>query len=222
MLGRDDEGLRRIGAFVELHIEQGRGLVDLGAPIGVGTGIWPHGRWRFDFPGEANHAGTTRLGDRRDAMLPFATSVLAARRAAEQHHAVATFGRVHVEPNGTNAIPSHVAAWLDARGATEDAVRAVVHDLETLDAKITEESWTPATTFDATLRDRLREVLGDVPELPTAAGHDAGILATAGIPTAMIFVRNPTGISHSPAEHADDADCVAGVSALTRVLARLG
>ncbi len=221
-LGRDDEGLRRIGVFVELHIEQGRGLVDLDAPIGIGTGIWPHGRWRLDFPGEANHAGTTRLADRRDAMLPFAATVLAARRAAEQHDAVATFGRVRVDPNGTNAIPSHVAAWLDARAATDDGVRAVVHDLETPDAKITEESWTPGTTFDPMLRDRLKEVLGGAPELPTAAGHDAGILANAGLPAAMVFVRNPTGVSHSPAEHADDADCAAGVSALTRVLERLG
>ena len=58
-LGRDDETLARIGAFVELHVEQGRGLVDLGQPVGVGSDIWPHGRWRVDVPGEANHAGTT-------------------------------------------------------------------------------------------------------------------------------------------------------------------
>ncbi len=142
MLGRDDQALRRIGAFVELHIEQGRGLVDLGATIAVGTGIWPHGRWLFEFAGEANHAGTTRLEDRQDAMLPYAAAVLAARRAAERHGAVATFGRVRVEPNGTNAIPSRVSAWLDARGPDEEAVRAVVDELRTPDATITEESWT--------------------------------------------------------------------------------
>ena len=60
--------------------------------------------------------------------------------------------------------------------------------------------------------------LGDAPVLPTGAGHDAGILSAAGIPTAMLFVRNPTGVSHSPAEHAEPADCLAGVDALTRVL----
>src|SRR5439155_5798008 len=67
--GPDEDLLGRVGAFVELHVEQGRGLVELGAPVGVATGIWPHGRWRYRFTGEANHAGTTRLADRRDPML---------------------------------------------------------------------------------------------------------------------------------------------------------
>ncbi|MGH3388342.1 MAG: M20/M25/M40 family metallo-hydrolase, partial [Actinomadura sp.] len=69
-IGRDDELLGRIGCFVELHVEQGRALVDRGAAVGVAESIWPHGRWRFDFTGEGNHAGTTRLPDRRDPMLP--------------------------------------------------------------------------------------------------------------------------------------------------------
>jgi N-carbamoyl-L-amino-acid hydrolase len=84
-----------------------------------------------------------------------------------------------------------------------------------------EESWSPEVTFDAPLRDRLARLLGDAPVLPTGAGHDAGILAGAGIPTAMLFVRNPTGVSHSPAEHAERDDCLAGVDALTAVLAEL-
>ncbi|HEY0636226.1 MAG TPA: allantoate amidohydrolase, partial [Pseudonocardiaceae bacterium] len=67
--GRDDEALRRIGVFVELHVEQGRGLVDLGAPIGVASSILAHGRWRLRFTGEGNHAGSTAIGDRRDPML---------------------------------------------------------------------------------------------------------------------------------------------------------
>ena len=78
-LGPDPETLRRIGTFVELHVEQGRALVDLGHPVGVGSAIWPHGRWRLDLEGEANHAGTTRLEDRRDPMLGLAAAVLAAR-----------------------------------------------------------------------------------------------------------------------------------------------
>ena len=65
LIGPDPETLRRVGAFVELHVEQGRGLIDLGQPVAVGTDIWPHGRWRLDFAGEANHAGTTRLADRQ-------------------------------------------------------------------------------------------------------------------------------------------------------------
>ncbi|MGH3343082.1 MAG: allantoate amidohydrolase, partial [Carbonactinosporaceae bacterium] len=105
-IGRDDEALARIGVFVELHIEQGRALADLGAAVGVATGIWPHGRWRFRFDGEANHAGTTRLPDRHDPMPACAATVLAAREAAEQSVALCTVGRVRVEPGGVNAVPS--------------------------------------------------------------------------------------------------------------------
>ncbi|MGZ4591578.1 MAG: allantoate amidohydrolase [Actinomycetes bacterium] len=221
-LGRDDEALRRVGAFVELHIEQGRGLVDVGAPVGVASSIWPHGRWRFELLGEANHAGTTRLADRRDPMLGYARLVLGAREAAARHGTVATCGKVLVEPNGINAIPSLVTAWVDARGADADAVRAVVADLTDLAAReggsVTEESWTDDTAFDGPLRDRLAARLGRAPVLATGAGHDAGILAGAGIPTGMLFVRNPTGVSHSPAEAAEHDDCLAGVAALVGVL----
>jgi N-carbamoyl-L-amino-acid hydrolase len=79
----------------------------------------------------------------------------------------------------------------------------------------------PAVEFDHALRDRIAGILGNAPVLGTGAGHDAGILAGAGVPTAMLFVRNPTGISHSPAEHAERADCHAGVEALATVLAEL-
>src|SRR5690606_13999034 len=111
-IGPDPERLSRIAAFVALHIEQGRALADpdalaaLGASaspggraVGVASAIWPHGRWRFDFHGEANHAGTTRLEDRRDPMLTYAATVLAARAEAERTGALATFGKVAVEPN---------------------------------------------------------------------------------------------------------------------------
>jgi N-carbamoyl-L-amino-acid hydrolase len=219
-LGRDDETLRRIGTFVELHVEQGRGLVDLGAPVGVASGIWPHGRWRLDLLGEANHAGTTRLTDRDDPMLRLAAAVNAARASAERLDALATIGRLVVEPNGTNAVPSAVRAWLDARGPEEAAVRQVVADVAAAaGVEPTEESWSPPVEFAPALRDGLAALLGDVPALGTGAGHDAGILASAGVPTAMLFVRNPTGVSHSPAESAEEADCLAGIAALARVLA---
>lgn len=105
-IGPDPGRLARIGAFVELHVEQGRALDLTGDPVGIASAIWPHGRWRFDFRGEANHAGTTRLADRRDPMLTYAETVLAARREAELAGALATFGKIAVEPNGVNAIPS--------------------------------------------------------------------------------------------------------------------
>jgi N-carbamoyl-L-amino-acid hydrolase len=221
-LGRDDDALRRIGSFVELHVEQGRGLIDLDHPVAVGTDIWPHGRWRMEFTGEANHAGTTRLEDRHDAMLGYAAAVLAAREAATQHGCVATVGKVRVVPGGVNAIPSAVTGWLDARAASPRAVRRAVADVtamvEQSGGRITEESWTPSTPFDESLSARLGTRLGGIPVLGTGAGHDAGILANAGIPTAMLFVRNPTGVSHSPSEHAEAADCLEGVAALTAVL----
>ncbi|MHB8186638.1 MAG: allantoate amidohydrolase [Dermatophilaceae bacterium] len=221
-VGPDDETLRRIGTFVELHVEQGRGLIDLGRPVAVGSATWPHGRWRIDLEGEANHAGTTRLEDRRDPMLALATTVLAAREAATAHGCVATVGKVRVEPNGVNAIPSRVTAWLDARGPGEAAVRSVVEAVGRQSGGITvEESWTPETVFDVPLAQRLSALLEDAPTLATGAGHDAGVLAAAGLSAAMLFVRNPTGISHSPVEFAEREDCHRGVEALARVTEEL-
>ena len=231
-LGRDQDALRRIGTFLELHVEQGRGLAGAedgrGPVVGVASAIWPHGRWRLDLRGRADHAGTTRLADRADPMPALAAAILEARAAAERHGTVATVGKLVVRPNGVNAIPSAVTAWLDARGADEAAVRAVVADVgDAAGTAPVEESWTPPTSFDPGLRDRLAAVLSDAegrpaPVLATGAGHDAGILAAAGVRTAMLFVRNPTGVSHSPAEHAEEADCLAGVAALARAVEALG
>ncbi len=224
-VGRDEETLRRVGTFVELHVEQGRGLADLDAAVAVGSAIRPHGRWRFDLPGEANHAGTTRLADRRDPMLAMAEVVLAARAAAAARDTVATCGKLRVEPNGVNAIPSRVTGWLDARGPDPDRVRATVAEVtaavERHGGAVEEESWTDVTRFDPDLAAELSTLLGGVPVLDTGAGHDAGILSAAGIRTAMLFVRNPTGVSHSPHEHAEPADCEAGVAALATVLTSL-
>lgn len=220
-LGRDDEALRRVGRFVELHVEQGRALVRQDAPVGVGCAIWPHGRWRFDLPGRADHAGTTALDDRADPMIGLAGLVLAARASAERHGALATVGKVRVEPNGVNTIPSAVTGWLDARAGEQEAVRAVVADLSAQFGPPAEESWTPRTPFDEHLTGVLAETLGSVPVLQTGAGHDAGVLAQAGIAASMLFVRNPSGVSHSPREHADPEDCYAGVDALGRVVERL-
>jgi N-carbamoyl-L-amino-acid hydrolase len=221
-VGLDEETLRRIGTYVELHVEQGRGLIDLGRAVAVGSVIRPHGRWRIDLEGQANHAGTTRLEDRRDPMLALAETVLAARAAATVHGCVATVGKVRVEPNGVNAIPSQVTAWLDARGPGEAEVRAVVEAVgRQAGSTAAEESWTPETAFDVPLAQRLAGLLDDAPLLATGAGHDAGILAGAGIPTAMLFVRNPTGISHSPAEFAEREDCHRGVEALAKVTEEL-
>lgn len=226
-IGPDPERLARIAAFVELHVEQGVALAGTPHPVGVASAIWPHGRWRFDFRGEANHAGTTRMEDRRDPMLTYANTVLSARKKAAQAGARATFGKVAVEPNGVNAVPSLVRAWLDSRAADEAALDALVTGIERAAREraardgtaleVARESYTPVVEFEHGLRDRLAALLGDAPLLPTGAGHDAGILS-GSVPAAMLYVRNPTGVSHAPAEFAEEDDCVAGVLALADVL----
>jgi len=222
--------LEKVGCFVELHVEQGRDLVDRDQAVGVASEIWPHGRWRFDFTGEANHAGTTRMEDRHDPMLTYAMTALAANKQAKLAGQRATFGRIDVAPNGTNAVPSRVTAWLDARCDSDESLAALVgaienqaHDRAERDGTgltLTAESVSAAVGFDEELTRRIAAPHG-WPVIPTQAGHDAGILAAAGIPTAMLFVRNPTGVSHSPDEQATTDDCLAGVEALADTLERL-
>ena len=231
--GHGTDLLADVGVFVELHVEQGRDLVHREAAVGVAQGIWPHGRYRFDLTGRADHAGATAMPDRRDPMTTYAHAVLVAQEEARAAGQRATFGRVRVDPNGTNAIASAVTGWLDARAATSDLLDdlvAAVHrrtaDRAARDGTslvVTAESETPAVTFDPRLASRLVAHLGRhlpeaLPVVPTAAGHDAGVLSGAGVPTAMLFVRNPTGVSHAPDEHAGTADCLAGVAALADTL----
>jgi beta-ureidopropionase / N-carbamoyl-L-amino-acid hydrolase len=230
-LGADPTLVDRVGVYVELHVEQGRGLDLVDQSIAVASSIWPHGRWLFNFTGEANHAGATRLVDRRDPMLAFASSVHTARGAAAVHDAVATFGKVRVLPNGANAIPSEVMAWLDARAADEQTLTELVEAISAeartnaerdgIGLDIVAESISPIVEFPDDTRRRLQTALGhlgDIPVLPTAAGHDAGVLS-AKVPTAMLFVRNPTGVSHSPVEFAEALDCHRGAEALADVMA---
>jgi N-carbamoyl-L-amino-acid hydrolase len=124
-----------------------------------------------------------------------------------------------------------VSAWLDARAADERILQTVVGEVlaaareaaagQGVELAAESESVTPAVVFDQGLRDMLTSALAkqgiQAPLLPTGAGHDAGVLS-ARVPAAMLFVRNPTGVSHSPAEHAEPADCAAGVRALVTVL----
>src|ERR1044072_391675 len=177
----------------------------------------------MESPATGDHAGTTRMSDRHDPMLTFAFTVLAANKEARLRGAHATIGRVNVTPNATNAIPSSVTAWLDARAAATETVEDLVKAIETKATEraardgthliLTAESISPETAFDTSLRDRIASGLGGAPILPTGAGHDAGVLS-AHVPTAMLFVRNPTGISHSPAERAEEQDSLSGIEAL--------
>jgi N-carbamoyl-L-amino-acid hydrolase len=227
-LGPDPARLGRVRAMIELHVEQGRHLVDVGAAVALCAGVWPRGRWRLRVEGEANHAGTTALDDRADPMLVAAAATTAARDVAARTGCRATIGRLDVSPNAASTVPAQVTAFLDARAADDDALdgfftrwraevlAAAAH--HGCAATVDRDARGAATTFDAALVDRMAERLGRaVPQIPTAAGHDAAVLA-GHVPAAMLFVRNPTGVSHSPLEHADVSDCAAGVTALTDVL----
>lgn len=175
-IGRDDARLASLGALVELHVEQGRALADLGAPVALASAILAHGRWRLTFTGEGNHAGATPMAGRRDPVAAAAAAVLAARDIAAGRddpaggvNARATVGRLVPVPGGTNVIASRVDAWLDVRGDTDAACRALVSEIEAAieraaaengcRVEIAQESYLPEVTFDAGLRDRLRAVL---------------------------------------------------------------
>jgi beta-ureidopropionase / N-carbamoyl-L-amino-acid hydrolase len=139
-----------------------------------------------------------------------------------------------VMPGGVNAIPSAVHAWLDARAPDEDRLGSVVAEVKAAAQRATRdhgvtvstecESFSPLVDLDPGLRARLSSVLAvqmiSVPVLRTGAGHDAAVLASR-IPAAMLFVRNPSGVSHAPGEHAELADCHTGVAALAAVLEEL-
>jgi N-carbamoyl-L-amino-acid hydrolase len=231
-MGPDPARLAAIGTFVELHVEQGRLLqtADAAAIVGVGSEILAHGRWRITVTGQGNHAGTTQPADRKDPMIPAAAAVLAARRAIIGNDgAVATVGRIHPTPGGTNVIASTVQLWLDVRGESAvttanivDSIVAAVRDeaaAENCTVIVQRESMVDRVNFDAALGLELSELLA-APVIPTGAGHDAGVFS-AHVPTAMLFVRNPSGISHAPEEHADPADCLVGIDALADVLENL-
>ncbi|WP_141013257.1 allantoate amidohydrolase [Nocardioides sambongensis] len=231
LVGPDPETLGRIGAFVELHVEQGRGLVDLGQPVAVGSSILGHGRWRITVTGAGNHAGTTLMADRADPMVAAARVVVAVQQAARAiPDARATVGRIQPTPGGTNVIASRVDLWLDARHRDDTITATLVEQIrvaaeiaaagEGCTVRLTEESLSPTVDFDPALRDRLCAVLPQAPVLATGAGHDAGVLKEH-VPTGMLFVRNPTGISHAPEEHAEDVDVEAGAAALAAALADL-
>lgn len=227
-VGADIDGLATLDSFVELHVEQGRALIDLEQPIAIGSSILGHGRWRVTVRGEGNHAGTTLMRDRHDPMVAAARMIHEIRSIARgTDSARATVGRLVPVPGGTNVIASSVDFWVDVRHPDDVVTAAVVARIEArlalvvaeegCEGELVEESFSATTDFDPTLRRRLGEILPAAPVLDTGAGHDAGVLATR-VRTAMLFVRNPTGISHSPEEHAEDADAEAGARALADVL----
>lgn len=230
-IGADKEGLARLAQFVELHIEQGKGLIDLDKPVAIAGTILGHGRWHARITGTGDHAGTTRMQDRHDPMLVGAHIISAVREEGQSvKQARATVGRFEVTPGGTNVIASQVDLWIDVRHRDDETTKAIVEritqraqqlaEAEGCKIRIDEESFSPTVHFDSKLREAMKSVLASAPVLDTGAGHDAGILSTH-IPTGMLFVRNPTGTSHSPAEFAEAEDVDTGALRLADVLRHL-
>ena len=211
-------------AFLELHIEQGPVLAAAGAPLGIVTGIVGYVRGELVFEGKAGHAGTTPMDGRDDALVAAAEAVLRIRDAARDlPGAVATVGQLDVEPGGINVIPGRVRLSVDARApdaATLDRlVAAIAPGFEPSER-------TEPVAMGERCVGALREEFGArglaVVELPSGAGHDAGILAAAGVASGMLFVRSLNGgVSHSPDELSSDEDVALATDILTAALARL-
>ncbi len=224
----DAAGLqRRIAAYFEIHVEQGLALDPAGISLGIATSLSARGRWEWQVVGEANHAGTTPMAGRRDALVRAAEFVLAVQRTAVAHEgSVATVGRITPWPGGTNVIPGRCSGTLDVRAlnnATRDAVvQALVEEFP--DIVIEHKSTDDAAIFDPALIADLHAAANELGvssmDLPSYAGHDAGTLALAGVPSVMIFTRSPNGISHNPAEHSDESVCLDAVAVLAAALAQ--
>jgi acetylornithine deacetylase/succinyl-diaminopimelate desuccinylase-like protein len=211
------------GCYVELHVEQGPVLERRGAPLGVVTSIAGIVRARRTFEGRADHAGTTPMDARRDALVEAAEYVLRVRdTAAAVEGAVATVGELEVIPGAANVVPQFVRLTVDARAPDQQRLDRVVAELGFGDAHYV----IPPVALSERVREVLREevegVGAPVVELPSGAGHDAGPLAAAGVEAGMLFVRSLNGgASHSPEEHSSDEDIELALQALTATLRQL-
>jgi allantoate deiminase len=209
-------------AFLEVHVEQGPRLANAGAPLGIVTGVVGVSRGTIVVEGRAGHAGTTPMELRDDALVKAAELMLRMRDVARSiDGAVVTVGELEVEPGAVNVIPSRVTMSVDARAPTGEACASLVEQLGFEPTYRTE----PAQ-MDAELRDVLRAELEarDLPvlELTSGAGHDAAVLAAAGIPSAMLFVRSLNGgVSHSPDELSSPEDVELAIDVLAGALRRL-
>jgi acetylornithine deacetylase/succinyl-diaminopimelate desuccinylase-like protein len=204
------------GAFLEVHIEQGPVLERLGEPLGVVTAIAGQARGQVVFEGRADHAGTTPMAAREDALVAAARFVLHVRECAREP-AVATVGAIEVEPNAMNVVPAKVTVAVDARAPDVDALDELVHAIGFEPGSRLDPAAMSGAPFEV-----LGELLPEAPRLVSGAGHDAMVLAAVGVPTGMLFVRSLNGgVSHSPEELSSEEDVGLAVDVLTRALERL-
>ena len=195
-------------AFLEVHIEQGPVLAQLDQPLGVVTAIAGQARGQRVFEGRADHAGTTPMALRKDALVAAAAFILHVRDCAGED-AVATVGALELEPNASNVVPARVEIAVDARSADPERLRRLIADI----------GFEPRWVRDPTpLGDAFAAVLPDAPRLVSGAGHDAMFVPNAS----MLFVRSLNGgVSHHPDELSSEEDISLAVDALTAALSRL-
>ena len=225
-----------LAAFLELHVEQGGILDRSGIPIGVVEGIVGIRRWSVTVNGFANHAGTTPMADRRDAMVAAARFVDAVNRVAleTEGRQVATVGRIQAEPGAPNVIPGRVTASLEIRDLEMDKIERVFAAIRAEGERIAAETDTEiafepfylsrAAPTDERLRDRVQTAASRLEleslRMPSGAGHDAQSIAQIA-PVGMIFIPSVDGISHSPRERSRPAEITAGADVLLRTLLAL-
>jgi allantoate deiminase len=195
-------------AYLEVHIEQGPVLANLGAPLGVVTAIAGQARGVARFEGRADHAGTTPMDVRDDALVKAAEFILHVRECVREN-TVATVGAIECEPNATNVVPAHVAVSVDARSP----------DKRLLDELVVRIGFDVTWQSDPVpMGDAFAAVLPEAPRLVSGAGHDAMFVPNAS----MLFVRSLNGgVSHHPDELSSAEDIALAVDALTDALGRL-
>ena len=225
----------RTFAYVEVHIEQGPVLESLNLPLGIVTAIVGQTRLEVTFTGGANHAGTTPMPLRQDALAAAAEWITAVEGCGRQTPGlVATVGSIVVTPNAANVIPGTAVLSLDVRHESdrvrEQAVAALVSKAGTfagsrgVSVSVRETMRQTAVAMDPQLCRLLGKAVqaaGIAPHrMISGAGHDAMIVASR-VPSAMLFLRTPQGLSHHPDEAVLEADVQAAVQALSQFLAHL-
>lgn len=221
-VGSAPEWLARLRGFLELHIDQSRDVDRASEPFAVASALAARIRVRVECTGRADHAGTTPMDERADALAAAARLISAATAVSPPMRATAT--RIEAEPNALSTVPALARFWLDARAGDPREVDdwlARLHeaaDAEPLPVRVEVQSRSDGVEFDTRLRAAL--AADGAPETVCFAGHDAGILAER-IPAAMVLVRNPTGISHAPDEEVSLEDAAAAAQAIADAIEEL-
>jgi hydantoinase/carbamoylase family amidase len=228
----DAARVNEVAAYLELHIEQGPVLERAGVDVGIVSSIVGLIGYAVSLSGEANHAGTTPMAARRDALAGAARVVLALRdEARSRPDMTANVGTIEVEPGGTNVVPGICRFSIDVRSSARDGIERVerftrdclerVAAEEGLELTVRETYRLPFTDLDEALRGTLRRAAelegATYAELPSGAGHDGMVLARH-VPAAMLFVPSRGGISHSPAEYTSPEQCELSVRVLARAV----